>query len=180
MTTYFYTDANGQKKPVTEQQLQTLINQGIILPTTPLETDGGHQGFAGQIPGLNFNTVAPPKVEQTTYYSPPRRSAAYEQTDESAGTAWLFDFSFQNIRLQKNGRRVCSFIYICCFITLAINGLLGFFLLNPMYSPEAMTAAVIFLVCYLVSAYIFLVLVRVTCEFLIVLLDYINQRSHRA
>ena len=65
MTTYFYTDANGQKNPVTEQQLQTLINQGIILPTTPLETDSGHQGLAGQIPGLNFDSVAPPRFTST-------------------------------------------------------------------------------------------------------------------
>ena len=170
MPNYFYIDTNGQRSdPLNEQQLQAMVEHGVITQTTPLETDTGHRGVAGQIPGLKFNTAVPP-----------RRSVTYSQTEESAGTAWLFDFSFQNIRLQKNGRRVCSFIYICCFITLAINGLLGFFLLNPMYSPEAMTAAVIFLVCYLVSAYIFLVLVRVTCEFLIVLLDYINQRSHRA
>ena len=178
MPNYFYTDENGQRYSLTEQRLQTLIDRGIITQITPLETDTGHQGLAGQIPGLNFPAVAPPPVtqsEQKTYYSPSRQSATYSQTNESPGTAWLFDFAFQNIRLPENGRRVCSFFYICCVITLVINGLLGFFMLNPMYSPETMSVALMFLVFYLFSSYIFLVFVRVVCELLIVLLDYMSR-----
>ena len=177
MANYIYTNANGQKHSVNEQGLQALAAKGIITPNTPLETEDGHQGLAGQIPGLKFNTVAPSpqKTKQTTYHSPPRQSTTYSQTNAS-GTPWLTDFGFQNIRLLQNGRRVCSFIYTCCAITLAINGIIVFFALNPMYSAEAMTAAVIFLVFYLISAFIFLVLVRVVCEFLIVLLDYMNRR----
>ena len=188
MANYFFTDSDGNKwGPLTEERLQTLIDRGTIVPTTSLTTDTGHTGLAGQIPGLNFDNVAPPPIVQapqtseqtTTYYSPPRRSAAHSH--EPAGTPWLFDFAFQDIRLPKNGRRVCSFIYICCVITLAINGLLGFFLFNPMYSPETMTAAIIFLVCYLFSSFIFLVLVRVVCELLIVLLEWIaeNKKASR-
>jgi len=60
MANFFYTDANGQKHQVNEQQLQALAAKGIIKPDTPLETDTGHQGLAGQIPGLNFNTSPPP------------------------------------------------------------------------------------------------------------------------
>jgi len=53
MANYFYTDANGTKQgPLTTQQLQALATQGIIVPTTPLETCDGHQEIAGQVPGL--------------------------------------------------------------------------------------------------------------------------------
>ena len=171
MPNYFYTDENGSKwGPLTAERLQTLIDRGTITQVTQLETDTGHTGIAGQIPGLNFSNV-----------TPPRQSAAYEQTDGSAGTPWLFDFAFQDIRLPKNGRRVCSFIYTCCVVTFAINGILGLCLLNPTYSPEVMTAAIIFLVFYLFSSFIFLVLIRVVCELLIVLLDWIaeNQKASR-
>ena len=59
---YFYFDANGQKQgpPRTVQQLQTLVDQGIVTQTTPMETNTGHKGVAGQITGLKFNTAPPP------------------------------------------------------------------------------------------------------------------------
>ena len=186
MPTFFYTDENGNKQgPLSTQQLQSLINRRIITPTTPLETDSGHTGLAGQIPGLNFDTVAPSPFAQPAQAT--RGISSRTRTPQDADSiamstkSWLFDFAFQDIRLPKNGRQVCSFIYICCVITLAINGLLGFFLFNPMYSPETMTAAIIFLVCYLFSSFIFLVLVRVVCELLIVLLEWIaeNKKASR-
>ena len=53
MANYYYNDSNGNKLgPYNEQALKSLITQGIITPTTPLETEGGHTGLAGQIPGL--------------------------------------------------------------------------------------------------------------------------------
>jgi len=53
MTNYFYIDAYGQKQgPYKDQQLKELAAQGIITPNTSLETDTGHKGMAGQIPGL--------------------------------------------------------------------------------------------------------------------------------
>ena len=58
---YFYTDANGQRQgPINDQTLLALIAQGIILRTTPMETEGGHRGLAGQlqIPGIVW--PAPP------------------------------------------------------------------------------------------------------------------------
>ena len=59
MPNYFYLDANGQKQgPVNDQQLQALATQGIIMPDTPLVTDGGHRGKAGQIQGL-FTAPSP-------------------------------------------------------------------------------------------------------------------------
>ena len=60
MANFFLTDANGNKRgPYNEQQLQSGIAKGIITPTTPLETDTGHKGLAGQIPGLF--PAAPPQ-----------------------------------------------------------------------------------------------------------------------
>jgi TM2 domain-containing membrane protein YozV len=64
MPNYYFTDANGQKQGlVNDQQLQVLVAQGVITPNTPLETEGGHKGLAGQIPGLKFPTAASPSAQ---------------------------------------------------------------------------------------------------------------------
>jgi len=69
MTDYFYFDQTNQKRgPVDKQQLQELVAQGIIGPNTPMETDAGHTGTAGQIPGL-FAT--PPPQPQPVPVPPP-------------------------------------------------------------------------------------------------------------
>ena len=53
MTNYFYfNQTNTRQGPVDEQQLQDLAAQDIIAPDTRMETDTGHTGVAGQIPGL--------------------------------------------------------------------------------------------------------------------------------
>jgi len=53
MSNFFYFDQNNQKLgPVTEEQLKELAAQGAITAQTPMETDTGHKGVAGQIPGL--------------------------------------------------------------------------------------------------------------------------------
>jgi len=53
MANYFYTDANGLKQgPISREQLHELATRGTITPETPLETDIGHKGLAGQIPRL--------------------------------------------------------------------------------------------------------------------------------
>ena len=58
MPNYFYTDTDGQKRgPINAHQLKALVTRGIIVPTTPIETDTGHKGVAGQIKGLDFNTT---------------------------------------------------------------------------------------------------------------------------
>jgi hypothetical protein len=65
MANFFYFGENGRKHgPFNEQQLQKMAAQGKILPTTPLETDDGYKGVAGQIPGLQFNTAAPSPFTQ--------------------------------------------------------------------------------------------------------------------
>jgi len=61
MPNYFYTDASGQRQgPINDQLLRVLVAQKTILPTTSLETAGGHKGVAGQIPGLFPATPAGP------------------------------------------------------------------------------------------------------------------------
>jgi len=90
MSNYYYTDTNGTKQgPVNEQQLQTLIAQGAIVPDTPLISDTGHKGLAGQIPGLNFNVAAPPRFAQTaqaTSAPPSIPTSSDKEDDEGDGT----------------------------------------------------------------------------------------------
>jgi len=53
MPNFYYTDANGQRQGAfTPQEVKELAMRGIITPDTPLETDTGKQGKAGQIKGL--------------------------------------------------------------------------------------------------------------------------------
>jgi len=60
MPNWFYLDANGQQQgPVSDSQLKTLATQGIIQPDTPLATDTGKKGTAGQIRGLFPAAAAP-------------------------------------------------------------------------------------------------------------------------
>jgi len=62
---YFYFDQTNQKRgPVSEQQLRDLATQGLIGPHTPMETDTGHKGVAGQIPGLFPAQGATPPPKQ--------------------------------------------------------------------------------------------------------------------
>jgi len=70
---YFYFDQDNQKQgAVSEEQLKELAAQGLITPHTPMETDTGHKGVAGQIPGL-FQAAQPsqtPKVESSSVTPP--------------------------------------------------------------------------------------------------------------
>jgi hypothetical protein len=65
MPNFFYFDQHNQKfGPITEEQLKGLAASGLITPQTPMETDSGHKGVAGQIPGINFGTAAPSPFAQ--------------------------------------------------------------------------------------------------------------------
>ena len=64
MPNFHYTDANGQKQGlINDEQLKALVARKIITPDTLLETDTGKKGKAGQIKGLFPD--APPPVTQT-------------------------------------------------------------------------------------------------------------------
>jgi TM2 domain-containing membrane protein YozV len=53
MANFFYFDRNAQKQgPVSQERLKELAARGVIDQNTPMETDTGHKGRAGQIPGL--------------------------------------------------------------------------------------------------------------------------------
>ncbi len=70
MPNWFYTDADGQKQgPINDQQLKTLVSQNTITPETQLETEAGHKGKAGQIPGLF--AAAPSPFVQPAPAAPP-------------------------------------------------------------------------------------------------------------
>ena len=82
MPNYLYLDANGQKQgPVNDLQLQALVAQGIITPDTPLATDTGHKGKAGQIPGL-FATAPSPFVQSA------QQSIAVPVAEKTGGASW--------------------------------------------------------------------------------------------
>ena len=56
MPKYYYRDASNKRQgPYNVRQLQALVEQGIVGPKTPLETESGPKGTAGQFPAL-FNT----------------------------------------------------------------------------------------------------------------------------
>ena len=79
MPNYFVTDANGNKRgPITPQQLKALAEQGRITPSTPLETDAGHKGLAGQIRGL-FG--APPNPPSTIPSATPPATPSVRQAE---------------------------------------------------------------------------------------------------
>ena len=71
MANFFIIDSSGQKHGAfTPQQLQALATQGKINPQTPLESDTGHKGTAGQIPGL-FVAVSSPFAQPPILSTPP-------------------------------------------------------------------------------------------------------------
>ena len=105
MPNYFFTDSDGNKwGPLPAERLQTLIDRGTIAPTTQLETDTGHTGLAGQIPGLNFNNVAPPPYTQR------------EGNAAGSVVSWVFDFAFRDLRLPEVNLWVCRIVYVIVWI----------------------------------------------------------------
>ena len=187
MTTFFLTDANGTKHSVNEQQLQTLAAQGKITPNTPLETDDGHKGLAGQIPGLNFPVAAPTpfaqpapqRTEQTTYSSPPRQFAMYSQTNESTGMFWLFDFAFRDLRLPVINLWACRILYAICFFGAILWGIVMTFVLLFTVIPYDATAIIAIPLVWLVPP-LFIFFVRLFCEWYIIIFDWVVETTKAA
>ena len=70
MPNWFYTDEFGQQQgPVSDSQLKVLVSRQIIRPDTPLETDSGKKGKAGQIRGL-FPADPAPATQTAETFSP--------------------------------------------------------------------------------------------------------------
>ena len=96
LTNFFYLDKNNQKHgPVNNEQLKTLAAQGVINPNTPLMTDAGQKGRAGQIPGLFVAPAAPnpftdPEPSLALHYVPDtytQTGATDEQLQTGGGKA---------------------------------------------------------------------------------------------
>jgi hypothetical protein len=110
MTNFFYTDANGNKQgPLNTQRLQALTNRGIITPETPLQTDTGHTGLAGQIPGLNFGIIAPHQSAQAT----PSASVFCANCGNSV--------SEQAVACMSCGAKPIGHKKFCCYCSAALN-----------------------------------------------------------
>jgi hypothetical protein len=180
MPNYFYTDASGQKQgPVNDQQIKALVTNGTITPNTLLETDGGHRGTAGQMPGLNFNSV-------TATPHTPRISIMSIKS-------WLFDFAFADIRLHTFNLWVCRILYVMSWISWIVPGLLvigaaisdGAFRCETFYSFRIL---LINIVIYTSIMYIFLtpfiimfiIMVRLFCEWYIIMFDWIIETTKAA
>ena len=184
MPNYFYTDVNGiQQGPLTSQQLQTLINRGTVEPTTPLTTDSGHQGLAGQIPGLNFDTAVPPSFARSPQYSPPRTSKPYaQQSGTSVGgsiVSWLTDFAFRDLRLPVINLWACRIIYAICCIAAVIA--LPIWILVAIVSLAEVPAALLIVVPFaVICCAVFVFAARLACEWYIIVFDWIVETTRAA
>ena len=171
MPNYFYLDVNGQKQgPVNDQQLQALATRGIITPDTPLATDTGHEGKAGQIPGLKFNAVATSPFAQTSQTTR-QIGRAYSKADDIV----LFDFTFRDVRLPKAIRRVCFAMNLCAWIFGVLLGLwcTGTLLGDTASPGHAFNIFFIVVIPIWFVILLFIFLVRIFCEWQIVMMDWI-------
>jgi len=124
MINYFYTDTNGSKQgPVTTQQLQELVAQGIVGPYTPLETDGGHKGVAGQVPGLF--AAASPYPQQQLY----ERHRTFAQK-----VAETFETRPESIPLSTPPLSRFTYIFLAVFV--------GIFGIHNFYAKRNMLGAI--------------------------------------
>jgi len=186
MPNYIFTDKNSTKHSLTEQQLQSLINRGTITPDTPLETDTGHTGYAGQIPGLNFNNAVPPPPFSQPAQAVPRRAGKTQQSGNSVGgsiVSWLFDFAFRDLRLPVINLWACRIIYVICCIA-AILWCLGatvFLVGNAFVEPEyAILNFVVLLPLTWLCTILFILLARLFCEWYIIVFDWIVETTKAA
>lgn len=184
MPNYFFTDVNGiQHGPLTSPQLQTLIDRGSIVPTTPLITDSGHQGLAGQIPGLNFDTAVPHSFAHTPQYSPSRTSRTNtQQSETSVGgsiMSWLTDFAFRDLRLPVINLWACRIIYAICCIAAVIA--LPIWILVAIVSLLEVPAALLIVVPFaVICVALFVFAARLACEWYIIVFDWIVETTKAA
>ena len=157
-------------KAVTIQRLQALIDRGVITPDTPLDTDTGHTGLAGQIPGLNFDTAEPSPFAQPAQAPPPQTGRTQDNRTHPGikDIAW-FDFSFRDIRLPKNIRTVCSLIYVWSWIWGILIGIGG-----SLAELQSDYPSFLFIIIYWLTAFAGIFFVRIICEWQIVLMDWIT------
>jgi hypothetical protein len=137
MPNYYYTDVNGNKRgPLNGEQLQALATKGVITPHTLLDADGGHQGVAGQIPGLKFPTqiaederisnVLPSSADDTlqpnTYSVAQVRYSS--DTEATSILELLFDNSFRELRPETVVLWITKIVYVTGAIALILGALI--------------------------------------------------------
>jgi len=115
MAKYFYTDADGkQQGPITEQQIENLVAQGTITPTTPMRMEI----FLGA-----------PTVGDAWHILPRRMFPG--QQYRGASTPWQFNF--------ETHLGICRTCCIIVWIAAIFGGLAaiywGFQTFNSEYAP---------------------------------------------
>jgi len=167
MANYFYADATGTKQgPYNEQQLQALAAQGIITPATPLETDSGHKGVAGQIPGLFATTSVPPFVQATS------QPSGRIHPQGASILMWPLDFAFRDIRIHVFNLWVCRICYVICWIAAMGYLLFGTFAILTMVNQNGGLLGLLLIPLLWIGIAFGLILSRLYLEFFIVLLDW--------
>ena len=184
MTSYFYNDTNGETQgPYNEQELQQLADRGVITPTTPLATDGGHSGLAGQIPGLRFRTAVPPSP-----FPPKRTEDKTFQHEASTGSIflWPFDFAFRDLRLPIILLWVCRIFYAIVFGLTILGGawysfviLVGTAQFGRSSAEAPIVAFVLVLVTWIAVA-LYIIFVRLSYEFFIIVFNWIDETTKAA
>ena len=189
MPNYFYTDASGQRRgPVDDQQLKTLAGSGVITPKTPLETESGYKGTAGQIPGLKFSSSGvnvnsvPLPFDQTA-----QAIRVHAQQATGSIRSWLFDFSFQDIRINIAMLWYCRIVYVLSWIVTIIGGLWWTFLLfsgtafainhSGNNAPYALLVIIIGVPLIWLVCAISMFFTRLCLEFFIVLVDWMVETT---
>ena len=208
MPNYYYTDVNGNKRgPLNGEQLQALAAKGVITPHTVLDADGGHQGVAGQIPGLKF--AMPPKQDsQPPNHQPtPADDSSQPNTYSVAQVRYrsdteatpimelLFDHSFRELRPETVVLWIMKIVYIIGAIGLILGSLIycgstmystfSFILKSiPENMEEASSAAINadkreaffsmlgMIAYYAVGCVLGILVLRLACEWLIILIHY--------
>jgi hypothetical protein len=125
---YIYTDTNGQKYRINDEDLRTLVAQGLVTPGTMIETDTGYKDVAGNIPGL-FNVVPLSKGKSFTEGVRPYFEKVCEWSKETYQKAKPHVFAVvenQNIKNENDGKSGKIYIAICIGL-LVVWWWLGFF-----------------------------------------------------
>jgi hypothetical protein len=187
MANYFYTDSDGNKQgPLNGQQLQALAAKEIIEPTTPLMTDTGHTGLAGQIPGLQFNTAASSPFAQAAHTVPHRPTLAMQagMLAKNAGVGgilvWLLDFAFRDLRLPIINHWACRIVYaICCLVAILCGIVMTLIGIASLFQASPLATLLVVPLIWL-GVVLFICASRLLCEWYIIVFDWIVETTKAA
>jgi hypothetical protein len=140
MPNFYYIDANGQRQgAISPSQLKELVARGIVTPDTPLETDTGHKGKAGQIKGL-FNALPVQSTEPT-----PSSILTNDIEEDSETEDYNDDYDYERI---DSLRRLSTWSIVVFFIGSFIARILlvgGETIINDTAGGKGSLLAVLFI-----------------------------------